>query len=79
MRKKKPAPNLVHAFHKYRDLKKWERVLDRVAARTAEQAYFLLGELNEISDPKFRKLPIVELLREEVRAKLDALAGLSNR
>ncbi|MFZ0339567.1 MAG: hypothetical protein WAL45_16140 [Terracidiphilus sp.] len=77
--KLKPAPNLVHALHTYRDLKRWERILDRLATRTASAAYDLLNELNEASDPKYRRLPIVESLRVEVRSTLDALAGLSSR
>ena len=65
--KLKPAPNLVHALHTYRDLKRWERILDRLATRTASAAYDLLNELNEASDPKYRRLPIVESLRVEVQ------------
>ena len=79
MKKKllKPAPNLVHAFAAYRELKALERILDRLAARTTSAASDLLAELIEASDPKYRKLPIVESLREEVLAKIDALGRLT--
>ena len=78
-KKLKPAPNLVHVLHAYRDLKRSEACLDRAAGRMAESAYELLSELNNVSDSKFRELPIVELLRQEVRTKIDALTGLSSR
>ena len=80
MKKKllKPAPNLVHAFAAYREFKSLERIVDRLADRTKSAAGDLLAELIEASDPKYRELPIVESLREEVLAKIDALATLSN-
>jgi hypothetical protein len=78
-KKLKPAPNMIHVLCAYKHLKDWERVLDAVVVKTSTAAYEVLNQVNIASDPKFRKLPIVEALRTQVLALTDSLVSVSGR